>query len=197
MSYLSASRWLRGALWSLGLALGAVTATPTLAQDASQDAHKAAMQRLAPLEGSFAVTGVRHSQEGETPLPQSIAKSAYILNGFGLEETVEVDMGMEKPVTLLTTFSYDPYRKVYRVSVLDDTFGLLDVYEGRFNSEGVLSVTNLRSDSYFPMGEDGDRLHFMLQWTLNDPVKKFDILMTPDGGASWSPYFELEYTPVQ
>ncbi len=196
-AFLSAAFRLRRAVFVFGLSLCAFFAAPAFSEESPEDLHKAAMQRLAPLVGEYTAGGVRYTQDGEIPLQENTAKIDYILNGFGLEEKVKVDMGMEEPVTLLTTFSYDPYRQLYRVSVLDDTFGLLDIYEGRFNDKGVLSVTNLRADTYFPFGDDGGRLHFMLQWSLNSPVKTFDVLMTSDGGATWLPYFEMKYTPVQ
>ena len=187
---------LRHLFLALSFCFFAFSPAPLAAQE-TQDAHKAALERLSPLIGKFTVGGMRHTQEGKVPLPQSEAKVQKILNGYGLQESSEADMGMENPVRILTTFSYDPYRKLYRVSAMDDTFGLMDIYEGRFIEDGILAVTNLRSDTYFPMGDDGGRLHFMLRWTLNTPVKKFDVLMSTDGGASWAPYFEMTYTPVQ
>lgn len=172
-----------------------VSATASAAEEADS-AHRLAMQRLAPLVGTFNVTGVRHGQDGKTQLKPSKVVVDYILNGFGVRDFSEADMGMEKPVALETTFSYDPYRNVYRVSVLDDTFGLMDIYEGRFLEDGILAVSNLRSDTYFPIGADGERLHFMLRWDMTDATKQFDVLMTSDGGASWAPYFEMDYSPV-
>ncbi|WDI30745.1 DUF1579 family protein [Hyphococcus flavus] len=179
----------------LSLLAAAFGSTATLAQQQQDNAHQLAMQRLTPLKGEFIVEGVRHTPDGEASLRKSEAKIEYILNGYGLQDRSEADMGTDAPVKLLTTLSYDPYRKVYRVSVLDDTFGLMDIYEGRFIEENILAVTNLRADTYFPLNDEGDRLHFMLRWDMSADVKKFDVLMTRDGGASWSPYFEMTYTP--
>lgn len=159
--------------------------------------HQAAMERLSPLVGHYEVTGQRYTPEGPTPLAETQASVEPILNGFGLMEVSQSDMGLAEPVSIRTTFSYDPYRKIYRITAFDDTFGVLDVYEGGFISEHILSVTNLRSDTYFPIDEQGTRGHFQLRWDLSDKNKKFDVLMSTDGGASWLPFYEMIYTPVE
>ena len=44
--------------------------------------------------------------------------------------------------------------------------------------------------------EGGGRLHFQLRWDLTGDVKRFDVLMSDDGGANWNPYFETTYSRV-
>lgn len=158
--------------------------------------HLAAMDRLTPLLGSFEITGLRYTPDGPVALKKTEAVVESILGGYGLQEMSQSDFGMDDPVTLQTTFSYDPHRKIYRVSAFDDTFGLMDIYEGRFASESVLRVTNLRSDTYFPAGPDGERMHFQLMWDLGASPKTFHVLMSQDGGASWAPFYEMMYTPI-
>ncbi len=161
----------------------------------ADDEHKSAMARLSSLEGVFEVTGVRHTPDGPVPLQETTASAQYILNGFVLEETSQSDMGRPDLVSLLTHFSYDPHRQVYRISVSDDTFGIMDVYEGRFTADGALIATNLRSDVYFPL-EGGDRMHFQLKWDLSEPSKSFDVLYSTNGGATWVPFYEMVYKPI-
>ena len=152
------------------------------------------MERLAAFQGLYRIEGVRHEPEGPVPLTPSEGRAEFILNGMMLQETAQVDMG-DAMVTLQTYFSFDSYRQVYRIAAMDDTFGLMDIYEGRFTADGVLVATNLRADTYFPL-EGGQRLHFQLRYDFSKDVKTFDVLMTTDGGATWSPYFEMTYTPV-
>ena len=162
----------------------------TAADEASQ-----AMERLQPLAGNYRIEGQRHAPDGPIKLTATQATIAYTLNRRALREDASVDMGLEQPVTLLTYFSYDEYRQVYRIAVMDDAFGLMDIYEGRFVDDATLIATNLRSDTHFPTADDG-RLHFQLRWYLGGDVKQFDVLASTDGGASWTPYFEMTYTPV-
>ncbi len=154
-----------------------------------------AMQRLASLAGEFTVEGVRHTPDGPVDLLSTSATVEFGLNDLTLIEQSDTDLGMEEPVALMTVFGYDTYRDVYRILVIDDTWGVPDIYEGRFVSDGVLVATNLRSDTNFPL-EDGGRLHFQLRWDLSDEVKQFDVLMSSDGGATWQLYFETQYTRV-
>ncbi len=154
-----------------------------------------AMQRLASLAGEFRVEGIRHTADGPVDLVPTSATVEYTLNDLALVERSDTDLGREEPVGLMTVFGYDTYREVYRISVIDDTWGVPDIYEGRFVSDGVLIATNLRSDTHFPL-EGGGRLHFQLRWDLSGDVKRFDVLMSGDGGASWQPYFETTYTRI-
>jgi len=151
-----------------------------------------AMQRLAPLAGEFRVEGIRHTPDGPVALEPTEASIVFTLNGLALREESQSDMGRDVPVNLLTWFTWDPYREVYRIAVMDDSFGVMDIYEGRFVSEHRLVATNLRSNTYFPL-EDGARMHFQLRWDLAAMPKTFDVLYTTDGGASWQPYFEMIY----
>ncbi len=154
-----------------------------------------AMQRLSSLAGEFRIEGVRHTQDGPVELLPTSATVVYTLNELALVERSDTDLGREQPVGLMTVFGYDTYREVYRITVIDDTWGVPDIYEGRFVSDGVLVATNLRSDTHFPL-EGGGRLHFQLRWDLTESVKRFDVLMSGDGGVSWSPYFETRYIRV-
>ena len=153
------------------------------------------MDRLQPLEGEFRIEGRRHTPDGPVLLTPTRATIEYTLNRFVLREEATVDMGLEQAVTLLTYFSYDEYRHVYRMAVMDDAFGLMDIYEGRFVDDSTLIATNLRSDTHFETGEGG-RMHFQLRWRIGSRIRQFDVLVSTDAGASWTPYFEMTYTPV-
>ncbi|WP_370339381.1 hypothetical protein [Parvularcula marina] len=172
---------------ALGLGIGFATA--------DEDPVLSAMARLAPLEGEFVITGVRHTPDGPIELREATSTSQFVLNGRVLEEERTSDLGLEELITLKTQMSYDQYRQLYRVAVVDDTWGLMDIYEGRFTEPEMLEVTNLRSDTHFPLGDD-QKMHFRLRWDLGAP-KTFTVDYSLDQGESWATYFEEVMTPAE
>jgi len=147
-------------------------------------------------EGEWIASGRRMGPSGwveSQPMPTTIEA---LYGGRAYIERATHDFGQSQS-GLTTIFSWDSFREVYRIVALDEDFGLLDVYEGRMDAEGRLVVTNIRADTYFPFGESA-RLHFQLRWTFESENQfDFDVLMTSDGGASWSPYFELTYQRLE
>ena len=103
--------------------------------------------------------------------------------------------GLAFSTELRTLFTYDPYREVYRLSVMDDAFGLLDIYEGAFDAQGRLVTTNLRADTSYPI--EGGQLHFKLvhDFTGSDG-HAFEVYMSADRGESWQLYFDQHYAPA-
>lgn len=151
-----------------------------------------AMARLAPLAGDWVVTGQIMGPDGAQPLEPGTAQAEYAFNDRGLEETARIDLGSDGLTELRTLFSYDPYREIYRLSVMDDAFGLLDIYEGDFDAEGRLVTTNLRADTSYPI--EGGQLHFKLihDFTASEG-HDFEVHMSADGGESWMLYFDQHY----
>ena len=65
--------------------------------------------------------------------------------------------------TMRFTLGYDRFNEVYRVVVLDDINGFIDVYAGQADSDGVIVLDNLSTGTGFPDGAGGfvfGRLHF-------------------------------------
>jgi len=144
-------------------------------------------------EGEWIVSGRRATPSGWEDSARLPAQIESLYGGRAYIETSIIDFGDEQS-GLTTLISWDGFRDVYRIAALDEGFGLLDIYEGRLDSEGRLIATNLRSDTYFAFGES-TRMHFQLRWTFESEDRfLFEVLMTSDGGANWSPYFELIYT---
>ncbi len=46
-------------------------------------------------------------------------------------------------------FSYDHVQGVYRVASYDNTSGLVDVFEGTRDADGILVVSNVRSGTHY------------------------------------------------
>ncbi|WP_440958534.1 DUF1579 family protein [Oceanicaulis sp. LC35] len=176
-------------------ALGLLTGT-ALAQEDVSARQLAAMARLAPLAGDWVVTGEVMGPEGAQAMTPGTAQAHYAFNERGIEETAQIDLGSVDGLTeLRTLFTYDPYREVYRLSVMDGAYGLLDIYEGGFDEEGRLVTTNLRADTAFPI--EGGQLHFKLVHDFTGSEgHDFAVYMTADRGESWLLYFDQHFAPA-
>lgn len=153
-----------------------------------------ALEKFRPLIGTFDISGVRYTPNGEVPLTPTQSATQPIMGGYGLQDMSQIDVGSPELMGLQSTITYDQFRKVYRVTLLDDTLGLMDVYEGDFDTDTVLSVTNLRSDTHFPIGPNGEAMHFKLRWDLGASPITYELLMTVDGGESWDNFSKMTYT---
>ena len=178
----------------LGVAL-CVLSAGAQAQDNVSDRQIEALERLEPLAGDWVVTGQVMGPDGMQPLEPGEAQTRFVFNDRGLEENARIDLGGEGATHLRTLFSYDPYRELYRLSVMDDAYGLLDIYEGDFDYEGRLVATNLRSDTSYPI--EGGQLHFKLVYDFTHADgHEFDIYLSTDRGESWTLYFDQHYAPA-
>ena len=183
------STTLRTLAFTASLSLLAPLAT---AQAASS--HAEALARLDPLVGAFTFSGTRNEVDGSvTTLVPTRAVGEASVNGVGRTLGFVTDAGAGAPITNRIDLSHDRFRDLYRVTVLDDASGLLDVYEGGL-ADGVLSVTNLRSDTFYPVGDL--EVHFRLVWDLSDPVVEFTMDATTDRGAVWQPFMATVLTPL-
>ena len=80
--------------------------------------------------------------------------------------------------------SYDAVQKRYRFSSVDDVSGLLDIYEGDFDSAGALVVSNVGSGTYYLTGTT--RVHNRLTFApLPGDVWEWRVDGSPDGGKTW------------
>ena len=102
--------------------------------------------------------------------------------------TEEISDLVPADVFIVETFiTYDQYRKLYRLAAIDDTFGLMDIYEGDFMNDNTLQVTNLRADTNFPTN-DGGEMYFRLTFTeLDENTREFLVERSSDNGANWQP----------
>lgn len=171
-------------------------AVEEVTQEVGQEAALAlvpALEKFSPLIGTFDISGVRYTPDGEVPLTPTKSATQPIMGGHGLQDMSQIDVGSPELMGLQSTITYDQFRNIYRVTLLDDTLGLMDVYEGHFDSDNVLSVTNLRSNTYFPIGPNGEAMHFKLRWDLGASPITYEILMTVNGGESWDGFSKMTY----
>ena len=93
-------------------------------------------------------------------------------------------------------FTWDAFRGVYRIALMDGTHGLMDIYEGDFNDEGVFVMDNVRAGTFFPTG-DGGEMAFRFQFVLKKDAPEFYVDISTDKGATWGPAFRVQYEPLE
>ena len=146
------------------------------------------MARLAPLAGDWVVTEQDFGRDGEWHTAETVYRETtrYLLDGMALR--IEPAERPAKAWRLETTIQYDQNRDVFRLVALDDTWGNLDVFEGGFDTDGHLVVTNLRVDTPY-IDPDGVRTHFRLSFQLTDLHRNALVIdATTDGGETWTPF---------
>jgi len=108
------------------------------------------------------------------------------LKGKMIAEEIH-DLEPDNVFIVETFISYDQYRNLYRIAAVDDTFGLMDIYEGDFISPEKFQVTNLRAGTNFPT-DDGGEMYFRLTFTeIDNDTREFLVERSTDNGMSWSP----------
>lgn len=153
----------------------------------------AAMQKLAPMTGSWSMVMEYSPDDGATwqEGPTSQVNSSYQLKNLILSE--EPTDAVASTFQTATLFSYDQYRNTYRIAVVDDTWGLMDIYEGTIEN-GVLVATNLRAGTTFPIDNKISRAFRLKIKFLSTTQRTMEIDKSDDGGKSWQPNFNLVYT---
>lgn len=160
--------------------------------DQSKTPH-AAMQRMAPMTGTWSMVLEYSPDEGKTWQQSAPAEveAAYQLKNLILSETPTSPAG--SMFQTATTYSYDQYRNTYRIAVMDDTWGIMDIYEGTIE-DGALVATNLKSGTTFPMSESVSRAFRLKIKFLSPTQRTMEIDKSDDDGKSWQPNFNLVYT---
>ncbi|MEM9495991.1 MAG: DUF1579 family protein [Pseudomonadota bacterium] len=149
-----------------------------------------AMKALDALHGEWTSLTEMRGQDGEW---QTFSKDLVVfeplVSGLLLAER-HVERISGAGFVLLTSFSYDQYRDLYRTSVVDETFGLMDIYEGDAKDD-VLTMTNLRSGTSFPT-DDGE-MFFKLRIPLTGDTRVMDVDVSTDKGETWAPLYRMTY----
>lgn len=151
-----------------------------------------AMQVLAPWAGTWEMTMEITQDEGATWQAAATSILEFTMRQKGMM-LAEIPTDISAPGFHLETFySYDQYRDVYRTAVVDDTWGIMDIYEGTIE-EGKLVSTNLRVGTLFPISETEWR-GFRLTMDLSGDEKRMLVIdKTDDMGNSWQPNFRATY----
>ena len=141
--------------------------------------------------------GARGGSVAQQPDPRAPAVTTRtaatitpLLGGTALEERLAWD-DLGRPVQVVRTWSWDRFRKVYRLSQLDDVSGHLDVYEGSL-ADGKLTASN--AETRTAMAVEGKAIlarctlsglgpeGFRLEWEASQ-----------DDGKTWNPAATFTY----
>jgi|GEM_PF-609141 len=160
----------------------------------SAKAPAEAMAKLGALQGTWkTVTEIAQEDGGWLEQSANIVAIKKSLRGLLLTESeVKRTSGDETSLGLKIDYTFDQYRKVYRVSVVDDGWGIMDIYEGGLE-DGALTLTNIRSGTSFPLDDDGE-MFFHLAMPVAGDWRVLDINMSTDKGESWRPFYRVTYT---
>jgi uncharacterized protein DUF1579 len=176
--------------------IAAFAFTAALADDVPKTAKApaAAMAKLDALQGSWKATTQTIQDDGAWQ-EQSVNLVAIEKSFHGLllteSETKRVSGDAASP-RLKIDYTYDQYRNVYRISIVDNSWGIMDVYEGDFE-DGALILTNIRSGTSFPI-ENGPELFFRMNMPVSGDKRVLDINLTTDEGETWQPFYRVTYT---
>lgn len=153
----------------------------------------AAMQKLAPMAGTWSMIMEYSPDDGANwqKAPASEVTYSYQMKNLILGEVPSDDAA--STFQTASFYSYDQYRKTYRIAVLDDTWGIMDIYEGNIE-DGFLVATNLKAGTTFPIDEKISRAFRLKIEFSNQSERKMIIDKSDDGGKSWQPNFKLTYT---
>ena len=152
----------------------------------------AMMQKFAPFAGKWRMTTNVTNDSGATW--QLVAEEIVML---GLRHK-----GMllaEKPISISadgfnmeTYLTFDQYRGVYRKVAIDDSWGIMDTYEGNFKGSRLV-LTNLKSGTSFPVGNNKWRF-FRLNIEMPTAGRRSMLIeASDDSGETWTPAFKVVY----
>lgn len=184
---------------ALMLVCFAMSAAPVAGQETNTAAvppqsakPQAMMQKLAPLAGKWRMTTNVTSDNGSTWQPVAEETVVFELRHKGM-------LLAEKPMSISadgfnmeTYLTFDQYRGVYRKVAIDDSWGVMDTYEGKFEGSQLI-LTNLKSGTSFPVGNDKWRF-FRLNIELPSGDRRSMLIeASDDGGKTWLPAFKVVY----
>ena len=184
----------------IGILLSALTfSTLTFSIQAQENvpepskAPLAAMQKLAPMTGVWSAHTEYSADNGANwqTMARADVEFSYQLKNLVLAEAP--DDHQSSGFQTATFFSYDQYRKIYRIAVMDDTWGIMDIYEGDIENDKLV-VTNLRSKTFFPIDEKTSRAFRLTIDISGASARRMEIDKSDDGGKSWQPNFVVSYT---
>lgn len=157
----------------------------------SAKAPAEAMAKLSGMLGEWTVVTEMINPEGDW-IEQGVDRVSVKagLEGLMIAETHQGRVSGESLI-VETDYSFDQYRNVYRAAALDNTWGLMDIYEGDL-SDGALVLTNLRAGTSFVL-DDGRDLNFRLTIPVSGDERVMTVDQSIDAGASWTPFFRLTY----
>ena len=159
--------------------------------DVSSTPRKA-MQSLSVMQGEWESTMSISYDMGSSwqSKPSNKVRVDSKLNGMVLEQRNLTPS--HNGWSIIVNTAYDQYRQQYRHIVMDDVWGMMDVYEGNLDEQGNLVVNNLDSETFFP-GINNTWLAFRLVIELSECERQTRIQASPNNGETWIPYIRYNF----
>jgi hypothetical protein len=154
------------------------------------------LERLGALIGTWELTEVSLAEDGSsTSVARGPSYTRSTLNGFLLETELRVDVGGGTITDCLFQWSFDPFMKVYRITITEGAFGYMDVYEGVFDERGRLLFTNegMATPLTSPDGTFAARYQLEFHGGADAPSYTLAGCYSMDGGDTWSDGLELRF----
>ena len=169
--------------------------TMVFAQQDPAKAPKQALAKLSGIVGNWTVDTYYYDQKAQafSQQAQSVTAIKLILNDLGIRQQ-DIKLVQGKTVGIDITYGYDQYRKVYRLFVLDDGWGVPDVYEGNIVGDQLIA-TNIGNGTAFPLA-NGDELVFRFTMDLSGDNRLVLIHMSDNQGQDWLPMYRYEYKRI-
>lgn len=156
---------------------------------AQQDVEKIPLEKMAKFEtllGNWQTKNYEYQDNEWKQIATSTATFSKKLKGKMITEEIS-NLEPNTSFIVETLISFDQYRDIYRLAAIDDTYGLMDIYEGDFIEDGVIQFTNFRSGTNFPTG-DGGEMYFRLTLSeINNDTRELLVENTIDHGKTWTP----------
>jgi hypothetical protein len=148
------------------------------------------MEPLLPIVGEWSVVASTSAHPGapwrDTERTSTIEKR---LGGALLEEHYTTSTGQE----VVRSYTYDRFRKEYRITEISDSSNYLDVAEGTLDGGGRLVVSNVETGT--AVEGQGQTVHVRLTLADIGPTSfRVEKEISIDGGATWTLLAKSSYT---
>lgn len=174
----------------LALVVALLASPATLAQSAPPQPAQAVygapaeLKRIAPMVGDWNVSTELATAPGQPAAKlKTTSRILPILGGAHLQETISVPLLNGSSVAMIGLWSYDRFRKTYRMAYLDERDALFDVKEGNWEGDRLV-LTNVKSGTTLPMG--GKQAHSRIViHSLTAHRFLLEFAMSTDAGQTW------------
>lgn len=155
------------------------------------------MERLQFMAGEWDIQAYSMGEEGEwvdSPLPKHTKIEPLFGGAFLQEQEVPIQVG-ETTIRFFIMWSYDKYRRTFRMLACDDHDGLMDILEGIFAGDtDTIVVSNVNTGTSM-LDAAGHPIHLRLSSTKTSEDDFTDEMHESfDGGQSWTPVYRAVHT---
>lgn len=153
------------------------------------------MQKLEQLIGRWTVTNEMMSETDKKwqIISTSVVKYEWRQNAMLIAEIPE--KSASNSFHMETYIAFDQYRNTYRKAAIDDIWGIMDIYEGNIINNSLV-MTNLKSGTFFPVGEGNIWRAFKLEIELAHSKRVTMVYKSDDDGLHWEPAFRVTYVAL-